>query len=108
MLNTQDLKDNLTGKNKAFITRVSNRQEKRYGNVDIFSALINHHNAGTSFETTTIEIQFGENWIEFTFDIKGKLIDTYGNGQGHKYHASIQACAEELFQKHDQLETYCL
>lgn len=108
MLNTQDLKNNLTGKNKAFITRVSNRQEKRYGNVDIFCAFINHHNVGTYFETTTIEIQFGENWIEFTFNTKGELKNTYGNGQGHKYHASIQACAEELFQKQDQIEKYCL
>lgn len=108
MLNTKELIENLTGKNKAFITRVSNTQERKYGNTDVFCALINHHNVGTYFESTTIEMQFGENSIEFTFNTKGEVVSTYGNGQGHKYHASLEACAKELFQKRKELFPYCL
>ena len=39
-LNTQQLISRLTGKNKSFIKRVSNTQENKYGNVDVFSASI--------------------------------------------------------------------
>lgn len=108
MLNTKDLIKNLTSKNKSFITRVANRHEKKYGNVDVFTALLNTHNKGTYFESTTIEMQFGENSIEFTFNTKGEIVSTYGNGQGHKYHKSLEECAKELFQKREELFPYCL
>jgi len=103
MLNTKDLIENLTGKNKAFIKRVDKQQRERYGNVDIFCALISTHNEDTYFEETTIEMQFGENFIEFTFNTKGEIVNTYGNGQGHKYHKSLEACAKELFQQRNVL-----
>lgn len=103
MLNTKELIENLTGKNKAFIKRVDKQQRERYGNKDVFGALISTHNEDTCFEETTIEMYFGENSIEFTFNTKGEIVDTYGNGQGHKYHASLEACAKELFQQRDVL-----
>ena len=89
-LNTKELINKLSGKNKAFITRVAKQQEERYGNVDIFSATI---------QNNWVEMCFGENWIDFTFNSQGKVIDTYGTGQGHKYHKSMESCATELFQK---------
>ena len=108
MLNTKELIENLTGKNKAFIKRVDKQQRERYGNEDVFDALLSTHNKGTYFENTTIEMQFGENSIEFTFNTKGEIVNTYGNGQGHKYHKSLEACAKELFQKREELFPYCL
>ena len=89
--NTKDLINALSGKNKAFITRVAKHQEERYGNVDIFSAKVFN---------TIVSMDFGENWIEFTFNSQGKIVDTYGNGQGHKYHKSLEQCAIELFNKY--------
>lgn len=97
IFNTKDLINTLSGKNKAFVTRVAKHQEERYGNVDIFSASI-EKNYQTN-EIDKVSISFGENWIEFYFDYKGRIYDTYGNGQGHKYHKSLESCAIELFQK---------
>lgn len=97
--NTQDLINNLSGKNKAFITRVAKHQEERYGNVDIFSASVQTFAKGTYFEYIKVVMDFGENWIEFMFRPNGDLYNTYGNGQGHKYHKSLESCAIELFQK---------
>lgn len=90
-LNTKELINKLSGKNKAFITRVAKHQEERYGNVDIFSADV----VGNQ-----VTMDFGENWIEFIFNSQGKVIDTLGNGQGHKYHKSLESCAIELFNKY--------
>ena len=87
MLNTKQLTQMLTGKNKAFITRVSKQQEEKYGNVDIFAAWLGYNE---------IEIAFGDYSITFFFR-NGKVYDTLGNGQGHKYHKSLQSCAEELY-----------
>lgn len=92
--NTKDLINTLSGKNKAFITRVAKHQEERYGNVDIFSACVKQTNANV------VEIDFGDYWIDFTFNSQGKVIDTYGTGQGHKYHKSLEQCAIELFNKY--------
>ena len=86
-LNTNQLIETLTGKNKSFIKRVSKQQEEKYGNIDIFDAIIR--------DVDDIEISFGENWIRFFFR-NDKVCDTIGIGQGHRYHQSIQACAEEL------------
>lgn len=86
-LNTQDLINKTTGKNKSFLKRVAKHQEEKYGNVDIFEATIKDEN--------DIEVCFGENWIRFFFR-DGKVYDTIGMGQGHKYHQSIQGVAEEL------------
>lgn len=97
--NTKDLINNLSGKNKAFITRVTKHQEERYGNVDVFSASVQTCLKRTYFEYTKVEMDFGENWIEFSFKPNGELCNTYGNGQGHKYHKSLESCATELFQK---------
>ena len=88
-LNTQQLEETLTGKNKAFITRVSNQQRTKYGNVDIFDAAVS---------VEDVEIWFGEKGITFYFR-DGKIYDTTGNGQGHRYTANLQACAEELYDK---------
>lgn len=90
-LNTQELINELSGTNKSFITRVSRTQEEKYGNVDVFQARIG---------ATYVEMDFGENWIEFSFDHNDKVIDTYGNGQGHKYHKSLEKCAIELYKKY--------
>jgi hypothetical protein len=86
-LNTQDLINKTTGKNKSFLKRVAKHQEVKYGNVDIFDATIRGEN--------DIEVAFGENWIRFFFR-NDKVYDTIGMGQGHKYHQSIQSVAEEL------------
>ena len=86
-LNTNQLIETLTGKNKSFVKRVSKHQEEKYGNIDIFDATIRDIN--------DIEIYFGENGIRFFFR-DDKVFDTIGIGQGHRYHQSIQACAEEL------------
>lgn len=96
--NTQDLINALTGKNKAFITRVAKHQEERYGNVDIFSASVRPIGIYETYGYI-VEISFGDYWIEFKFDKQGKIYDTYGNGQGHKYHKSLEQCAIELFKK---------
>ena len=99
ILNTQQLIETLTGKNKSFIKRVAKHQEEKYGNVDVFNAIIypvEHHWYG---ECHRIQMQFGENWIDFNLNFKGDVIDTYGNGQGHKYHKSLEECAKELFNK---------
>lgn len=98
-LHTNDLINTLTGKNKAFITRVAKHQEERYGNVDIFTASI-HETANLRGECITI--MFGDYWIEFYFDNQGKLYDTYGNGQGHKYHKSLENVARELYERGQQ------
>ena len=103
-LNTQELIDILSGKNKSFIKRVAKHQEEKYGNVDIFNASIDK-NYRTN-EIDKIAISFGDYWIEFYFDYKGRIYDTYGNGQGHKYHKSLQSCAEELFRKVIKYENY--
>lgn len=89
-LNTQDLINKTTGKNKSFLKRVAKHQEEKYGNVDIFSA---------SCKGTMVEMFFGDYSITFFFR-DGKVIDTLGNGQGHKYHNSLQACAEELHKQY--------
>ena len=86
-LNTKQLLNNLTGKNKTFISKVSKTQEEKYGNVDIFDCVIRNED--------DIELQFGDYYIRFWFR-NDKVYDTIGNGQGHKYHASLQSCAEEL------------
>ena len=88
--NTQQLIEALTGKNRTFVKRVAKHQEERYGNRDIFSA--------TAGNDCAVTISFGDYWIEFYFR-DGKVVDTYGNGQGHRYHKSLQSCAEELFAK---------
>lgn len=90
-MDTKDLINNLSGKNKAFITRVSKQQEERYGNVDIFNATI---------QNNFVEMCFGDYWIDFTFNSQGKVIVCYGTGQGHKYHKSLESCAIELFNKY--------
>ena len=45
-----------------------------------------------------VSISFGDYWIEFFFK-NGKIYDTYGNGQGHKYHKSLEQCAIELYER---------
>ena len=94
--NTQDLINTLSGKNKSFIKRVANRQEQKYGNVDIFSAFVMKGNLNGM--TDRVSISFGDYWIEFYFK-NGKIFDTYGNGQGHKYHKSLEQCAIELYER---------
>ena len=91
MLNTKQLIDALSGKNKAFISRVAKHQEEKYGNVDIFWASVEYH---------YVEIGFGDYSITFFFDINGNVKDTLGTGQGHRYHKSLQACAEELHKRY--------
>lgn len=93
--NTEELINTLTGKNKSFIKQVAKHQEERYGNVDIFSAHI--HETG-NVRGQCVTMQFGDYWIEF-YIADNKVYDTYGNGQGHRYHKSLESCAIELFQK---------
>lgn len=103
-LNTQQLISRLTGKNKSFIKRVAKHQEEKYGNVDVFSAsVINTTERYPHYGYVKVEMCFGENWIEFMFNPNGELYSTYGNGQGHKYHKSLEACAKELFLKEGRL-----
>ena len=90
---TQELKEVLTGKNKAFITKVANQQEAKYGNVDVFSATYEKSNP----RYVVVEVCFGENWIDFYFDNNGKIFDTLGIGQGHKYHKSLESVAQEIY-----------
>lgn len=87
---TEELMSKLTGKNKSFIKRVSKHQEEKYGNVDIFDYITRSKD--------DIEIQFGEMWIRFFFR-DGKVYDTLGTGQGHKYQSNLQSCVEEIRSK---------
>ena len=89
--NTQGLIAQLSGKDKAFVTRVSNLQEKKYGNTDIFDVFV---------EYDSVEIWFGENHLAFYFD-GNRIMDTYGNGQGHKYHKSLESIAIALHDKYN-------
>ena len=96
-MNTNELINKLTGKNKAFITRVARHQEERYGNVDIFNAII--QDTRYKFGGKCVSISFGDYWIDFYFDAQGNIYETYGNGQGHKYHKSLESVARELFER---------
>lgn len=89
-LNTNELIAQLTGYNKSFISRVAKQQETKYGNVDVFGAEIRSQD--------DIEMIFGENWIRFFFR-NGKIYDTLGIGQGHKYHQALEKCAIEIRNK---------
>ena len=95
--NTSELIDALSGKNKSFIKRVAKHQEQRYGNTDIFTAGL-HRTANV--RGVSVCMNFGDYWIEFYIDDNGKVYDTYGNGQGHRYHANMEACAIELANKY--------
>lgn len=90
ILNTNALIDYLSGKNKSFISRVAKQQKIKYGDVDIFDATIR--------DADDIEIYFGDYSIRFFFR-NDKVVATLGNGQGHRYHQSLQSCAEELHNK---------
>lgn len=91
-LDTKQLISQLSGKNKAFISRVDKNQREKYGNVDIFSCTIDK-------DSQSIEICFGDYDISFYFR-NGKVVDTYGRGQGHKYSKSLESCAIELAGKY--------
>jgi len=91
ILNTTDLICNTTGKNKAFLIRVTEQQEQKYGNVDIFDCVIRNQD--------DIEIQFGDYYIRFWFR-NDQVYDTIGTGQGHKYHKNLQSVAEEIRRKY--------
>ena len=93
---TKELINALTGKNKAFITRVANHQEKKYGNTDLFSAYVLKDNMNGLRDVVTIT--FGDYWLDFYFR-NGKIFETYGTGQGHKYHKSLEQCAIELYER---------
>ena len=88
-LNTKELIASLTGKNKGFITRVAKHQEEKYGNIDIFDAIIDGNH---------VQIGFGDYTISYYIE-NNKIIDTLGNGQGSKYAKSLDACALELYKK---------
>jgi hypothetical protein len=90
-LNTKKLINELSGTNKSFITRVSKTQEEKYGNVDIFQARIG---------ATYVDMYFGDYHIMFSFNSENEVWDTTGNGQGHKYHKSLEKCAIELYKKY--------
>lgn len=92
LLETQKLLEDLTGKNKTFITRVAKHQYEKYHNKNVFSAYID-----TNYNS--IEFCFGENSIEFYFR-NGEIYNTLGIGQGHKYHKSLASCAKELYKKY--------
>lgn len=87
--NTKEMINALTGRNKAFISRVDKHQREKYGNNDIFDAWV---------DDGEVEIQFGDYSITF-FMRDGVVFDTLGNGQGHKYHKSLEGCAVELYNK---------
>lgn len=91
ILATKDLIHTLTGVNKSFIKRVSKKQEEKYGNVDIFDAIMRR-------DEDSVQISFGDYWIRFFF-ANNKIFDTLGTGQGHKYHQSLEKCAIELHKK---------
>lgn len=91
ILNTTDLICNTTGKNKSFLIRVTEQQEQKYGNVDIFDCVIRNQD--------DIEIQFGDYYIRFWFR-NDQVYDTIGTGQGHKYHKNLQSVAEEIRRKY--------
>lgn len=88
-LNTKELKENLTGKNRGFITRVSHQQEK-YGNTNVFEAGV--YGDG-------VNISIGDWNIHFFFSANGKIINKNGIGVGSKYAAQLENCAVELFHK---------
>lgn len=88
-LNTKQLINTLTGKNRQFIERVEKEQEEKYGNFDIFSATLTYY---------YIEIQIGEQWLSVYFKDNGDIQDTSGTAQGGKYHEQLLSCCIELHQ----------
>ena len=104
-LNTQQLINSLTGKNKQYIEENAREQEIKYGNVDVFEAEVFDSTFGvyTNPETgeqeypITVNISFGENWIEFYFDRNGNIKDTSGNGQGSRHQPYLENVAKELW-----------
>ena len=101
VFNTKQLIEALTGTNKAFIKRVSKHQEEKYGNVDIFEAVISRERDWFRGDCVKVNMMFGDYHIDFFIDdYRGCVIDTNGNGQGHRYHESLQACAMELWRKY--------
>jgi len=87
-LNTQQLINSLTGKNRDFVEQIEKLQEEKYGNYDVFEVTI---------DELMIEIQFGEMWITFYFREDGTIHETSGTGQGHIYENWLRQVAEELF-----------
>lgn len=89
-LGTQNLISNTTGKNRSFLQRVAKEQEEKYGNSNVFECTIKDQN---------IVIWFGDYHLRFFFNSKGEIIDTLGNGQGHKYQNSLKNVAKEIYSK---------
>jgi len=91
-MNTQSLIANTSGKNKAFLSRVNKEQEEKYGNTDIFDCRV--------YDQDDIAIWFGDSQIRFFFDDNGEVVDTTGNGQGHRYQDSLENVAKEIRTKY--------
>ena len=65
-LNTKQLIEQLTGPNKAWVTRTENTQREKYGNEDVFGVIINKNN-----DTITIKaIPYTRTLASCSFRIK--------------------------------------
>ena len=84
-LNTKQLINTLTGKNKHFVEQIERQQEQKYGNYDV------------TIDELMIEIVFGENWETFYFREDGTIRDTSGTYQGGRYEQWFFQIANELF-----------
>ena len=72
-LNTKQLIEQLTGSNKAWVTRTENTQREKYGNEDVFGVIINKNN-------DTITITLGESSGIFRYNQwNNKWERDYGN-----------------------------
>lgn len=84
---TQKILDLVTGKNATFVKRVAKQQLEKYGNDDLFDI---------SIRDDAVTVSIGENWITFAFEPgKDEPFDTYGYGQGCRYHKQMEAIAIE-------------
>lgn len=102
-LNTQQLINNLTGENKAWVEETEHYQETRFGNTDVFSVTIGEWSSYQFGVNLKVMIELGESFITFFFDYKGEIVDTNGNGQGSRYQPYLEKVAQELWSKFQDL-----
>ena len=90
LLNTKQLIEQLTGSNKAWVTRTENIQRKKYGNEDVFGVIINKNN-------DTITITLGDSGGIFR---RNQYNNKWERDYGNLYHEEqCTKVVNELAQK---------
>lgn len=87
-LNTKQLINSLEGETKEYVERVEKEQEEKYGNYDVFEAVVRPY---------AIDVVIGESYITLYFDKEGNVKDTIGTAQGSEHEKMLKQIAKELF-----------